>query len=172
MKNEQQQAQLKQLIAKINESESIDLLMRHGAASSHRALNKREKKLLISILNTRAVTPDKDAEIAITDEREPITREQFTELYAKNSGCSVEDLIRLNRVAVPCECGEEECRGWQMVNKTEGDLSAAAPTPANAGRGYDSLVDEIKVFENHIVDTTEMVPMGPADELYPVEERK
>ncbi len=44
----------------------------------------------------------------------PTSAKQFTREYAKRSGVSVAWLKRHGRDAWPCECGDEECEGWQM----------------------------------------------------------
>lgn len=42
------------------------------------------------------------------------TRQEFEIEYAKNSGVTVEYLRAAGLLAIPCNCGEEGCRGWQM----------------------------------------------------------
>ena len=46
-----------------------------------------------------------------------MTVEEFEEGYAHRSGITVARLHELGEGAVPCQCGEEGCEGWQMVNK-------------------------------------------------------
>jgi hypothetical protein len=45
-----------------------------------------------------------------------ITREEFMEMYAKNSKVTVEWLRAYGLDAFPCDCEEKDCRGWQMQN--------------------------------------------------------
>lgn len=46
--------------------------------------------------------------------RVSLTKGEFEQRYAERSGCSVEDLRGMGRTAVPCNCGEAGCEGWQM----------------------------------------------------------
>jgi hypothetical protein len=48
------------------------------------------------------------------------TREEFTSRYAARSGMTIERLGELNQEARPCDCGDEQCRGWQMVTSLKG----------------------------------------------------
>ena len=43
------------------------------------------------------------------------TAEQFEAWYAHNSGVSVEWLHKMGRYGKLCDCGEEDCTGWQMA---------------------------------------------------------
>ena len=45
-----------------------------------------------------------------------MTKEQFEAGYAKRSGTTMDYLTSLGLGAVPCDCGEEICEGWGMVN--------------------------------------------------------
>jgi hypothetical protein len=45
-----------------------------------------------------------------------IPQEDFEAEYAARSGVSIEQIHAHGRGAVPCECDEPECLGWQMVN--------------------------------------------------------
>lgn len=45
-----------------------------------------------------------------------MTKEDFEKEYAKKSNVTVEWLHKKHEGAIPCECGEEGCKGWQMVN--------------------------------------------------------
>ena len=47
-----------------------------------------------------------------------MNREQFESGYAERSGLSVEHLRNLGMHAIPCDCDEPECRGWQMSHET------------------------------------------------------
>ena len=45
-----------------------------------------------------------------------LTREEFAEQYAANSGVTVEWLKEQGREPRPCHCGPENgCEGWQMA---------------------------------------------------------
>ena len=55
-----------------------------------------------------------------------MTRDDFIDGYIRRSGLSTalrtEDGFKVgahSRVAVPCDCGEEICREWQMVNPND-----------------------------------------------------
>ena len=45
-----------------------------------------------------------------------MTREEFIAGYCARSGIAWEVLAE-RRIAVPCECGAEQCLGWCMVPK-------------------------------------------------------
>lgn len=53
------------------------------------------------------------------------TAEEFEKGYAERSGISVEGLRREGHVVHPCDCGEEGCEGWQMVDRKLFDRIAA-----------------------------------------------
>lgn len=59
-----------------------------------------------------------------------MTRDEFEAYYAKNSIMTVEELRAFNaengRGIRPCDCGEEGCQGWQMVNIQSYDEDQAA----------------------------------------------
>ena len=63
-----------------------------------------------------------------------ITREEFVAEYARASGLTVEDLRKAGLVAVPCDCADEGCRGWQMIH-------CGGSWPQMAGHG-DEAADE------------------------------
>jgi hypothetical protein len=44
-----------------------------------------------------------------------MTKGQFEQMYAENSGLSVAELHEFGMHAEPCDCEEECCQGWQMV---------------------------------------------------------
>lgn len=46
-----------------------------------------------------------------------MTKEEFEQQYAERSHVTVERLHELGRYAVPCDCGDESCQGWQMLHK-------------------------------------------------------
>lgn len=48
-----------------------------------------------------------------------MTKEEFEHGYATRSGVSVARLHQLGRCAVPCDCGDEMCDGWQMLTRDE-----------------------------------------------------
>jgi len=43
-----------------------------------------------------------------------MTKDEFEEGYAERSKVTVEWLHDRGRFGVPCDCGEDECMGWQM----------------------------------------------------------
>lgn len=43
-----------------------------------------------------------------------MTKEEFETEYAARSRTTVDSLRRMGREALPCDCGEPECLGWQM----------------------------------------------------------
>jgi hypothetical protein len=44
-----------------------------------------------------------------------VTKQDFIARFAARSGMTVERLGELNQEARPCDCGEADCHGWQMV---------------------------------------------------------
>lgn len=44
---------------------------------------------------------------------------EFEDWYAENSGVPVWELHFLGLYAAPCDCGEPECKGWQMTRPWE-----------------------------------------------------
>ena len=44
-------------------------------------------------------------------------RDCFIRSYAGNSDVTPERLAELGQVAIPCDCDEPTCLGWQMVSK-------------------------------------------------------
>ena len=46
-----------------------------------------------------------------------MSRQEFEQLYAEKSGTTVEFLQGIGLVAVPCDCGEDGCMGWQMQHQ-------------------------------------------------------
>ncbi len=55
-----------------------------------------------------------------------MTRDEFIDGYIRRSGLRTatrtEDGFKLgvhSRVALPCDCGEDICNGWQMVNPND-----------------------------------------------------
>jgi len=45
-----------------------------------------------------------------------LTRDEFERRYAERSGITVAELYALGRYALPCDCGEPGCEGWQMAH--------------------------------------------------------
>lgn len=52
------------------------------------------------------------------DEGEATTRDEFEQSYAERSGLTIDELHGMDLYAVPCNCGEDGCKGWQMRNLT------------------------------------------------------
>ena len=46
-----------------------------------------------------------------------MTKNEFVKDYCKRSGIAIDMLSLHNLVALPCNCGESKCAGWQMVAK-------------------------------------------------------
>ena len=46
-----------------------------------------------------------------------MTKDEFMEFYATNAGMSVAQLEELGAVPLPCDCEEDSCKGWMMINK-------------------------------------------------------
>lgn len=44
-----------------------------------------------------------------------MTKQEFINQYAKNSGLSPEQAKRFGLDAEPCDCDYEDCQGWQAV---------------------------------------------------------
>lgn len=57
-----------------------------------------------------------------------ISREQFIEEYCVESGISWDELSQW-RVAVPCDCGEDVCKGWAMVPRPAVEDHVGDPSP-------------------------------------------
>lgn len=49
------------------------------------------------------------------------TVEQFEQEYAERSGVTVELLHAHGRYGKPCNCGDDECEGWQMAHADDDD---------------------------------------------------
>lgn len=45
-----------------------------------------------------------------------MNKEEFYQFYANNSGIPVSNVKHLLD-AIPCDCEEKDCQGWQMVKK-------------------------------------------------------
>ena len=46
-----------------------------------------------------------------------MTQDEFEAWYAQNSNITVATLHEMGLSAAPCDCGEPECKGWQMTHK-------------------------------------------------------
>ncbi len=46
-----------------------------------------------------------------------MTKEQWLDRYAKRSRMSVAELRLLGQDAYPCQCGEDDCEGWQCLSR-------------------------------------------------------
>ena len=44
-----------------------------------------------------------------------MTREQFIDYWCTNAGITAEDLKRHGLIALPCNCGQNGCQGWQIT---------------------------------------------------------
>lgn len=44
-----------------------------------------------------------------------MTKDEFIQQYCKGSGWTLENFNE-NRVALPCSCGAEYCRGWAAID--------------------------------------------------------
>ena len=51
-----------------------------------------------------------------TEEEGKATKDEFEKGYADRSGVTVGWLHQQGQGAVPCSCGEDDCKGWAMVN--------------------------------------------------------
>ena len=63
--------------------------------------------------------------------------EEFAQIYAENSGVTVEWLKEQGREVRPCDCGEAYCHGWQMAHVGEArargnDWPEDSPHPTSA----------------------------------------
>lgn len=50
-----------------------------------------------------------------------MTREQFESQYAYNSRTTVQWLHQHGRRAEPCNCGDKQCQGWQMISSKQSE---------------------------------------------------
>jgi hypothetical protein len=58
------------------------------------------------------------------------TKAEFIKGYCERSGISYASMMKYNRMAVPCSCGDHFCHGWQMVNVKDESLGPAVFKPA------------------------------------------
>ena len=52
-----------------------------------------------------------------------MTQTSFIKQYCRNSKLTEEQLNLLGLFSMPCNCGEEDCEGWAMVDKKWAVLS-------------------------------------------------
>lgn len=53
----------------------------------------------------------------VSPEPEPsVNRQEFESAYAARSLVTVESLHEHGRYGYPCDCGEDVCEGWQMID--------------------------------------------------------
>ena len=50
---------------------------------------------------------------------ESMTKDEFENMYAEKSKVTVEWLHEQGQIAVPCQCGEVDCKGWKMINENQ-----------------------------------------------------
>jgi len=48
-----------------------------------------------------------------------MTQSNFIKNYCERRGVTEVELNKEGRVAVPCDCGDEDCLGWAMVDRCE-----------------------------------------------------
>jgi len=53
-----------------------------------------------------------------------MSRDEFEAGYAERSRVTVEWLHANGQFGVPCDCDDEQCRGWQMAHVTEEEARA------------------------------------------------
>lgn len=46
-----------------------------------------------------------------------ITKEEFEIKYAEESGLTLQQLYDSGCHAVPCNCGQDGCKGWRMASQ-------------------------------------------------------
>jgi len=50
-------------------------------------------------------------------QRPTISPEEFERAYAERGGVTVEWLREQGRIVATCDCGEDECEGWQSTTR-------------------------------------------------------
>lgn len=55
--------------------------------------------------------------IACHSGREILTKTAFERAYAARSSMTVDQLRSRGRVVRPCDCGSEDCEGWQNMSQ-------------------------------------------------------
>ncbi len=53
------------------------------------------------------------------ESRPTISRDEFKADYCRRSGLTPDELCALGRYVFPCECGADNCQGWQMRSTYE-----------------------------------------------------
>ena len=46
-----------------------------------------------------------------------VTKEKFVDDWCRLTGCRPKDVEGTDQEVVPCDCGEDECRGWKTIKK-------------------------------------------------------
>ena len=52
-----------------------------------------------------------------------MTKEDFIKLYCEKSKIKTEDLLK-TQVILPCNCNDDICKGWAVVNNNEISIQA------------------------------------------------
>lgn len=55
-----------------------------------------------------------------------MTRDEFIDYWCVNAGIAAEDLKSHGLIALPCDCGDSRCRGWQMTSTLLYELDSEA----------------------------------------------
>jgi hypothetical protein len=90
-----------------------------------------------------------------------MTKDEFEKKYSESSDVSVEWLRQHGIVAIPCDCGQPGCHGWQMKNATnrnnlEGEVLEAI-NKALGGQWWDNLSeDEIERIRDELFQVWEI----------------
>lgn len=53
-----------------------------------------------------------------------MTADEFEQQYAARSKVTVEELRALGRIVLPCDCGEDDCEGWQSISRDRAEEEA------------------------------------------------
>ena len=61
-----------------------------------------------------------------------MTKDEFERQYAERSGATVEWLHDEGLSAIPCDCGEAGCEGWQMIHADEEQVNIHISVMASA----------------------------------------
>lgn len=83
------------------------------------------------------------------------TKEEFERQFTERTQVTVAYLRAQNRIAIPCDCGDESCFGWQMAY------------PEEIIRAYEAGQRRIAELEAELADVPNLLPlahmMGAAD---------
>ncbi len=71
-----------------------------------------------------------------------MTRDEFVDYWTANAGIALEKLKASGHIALPCDCGECSCKGWQMTNAILYQLDSEALLALSQ-----EYQDEIKLLE-------------------------